>query len=156
MKAPLAGAFAVLLLLPASARADEAPKEYSPYERSTIDRGLAQAHAEIDAAPEGKIVEAVEVITLDVIEDRDPAPRFLNWFHVTSRKNVIAREVLVQPGERYDPFRVDESARNLRDLPQISLVLCVAVKGSAPDRVRLLVITKDVWSIRLNTNFQFA
>jgi hypothetical protein len=32
---------------------------------------------------------------------------------------------------------------------QLSLVLVIATKGSTPDKVRILVITKDVWSIRL-------
>jgi hypothetical protein len=43
--------------------------------------------------------------------------------------------------------------RNLRRLPgvpQLSAVLVVAAKGSSPDRVVLVVITKDVWSLRLS------
>jgi hypothetical protein len=33
---------------------------------------------------------------------------------------------------------------------QVSLVLIVPTKGSTPDKVRLLVITKDIWSLRLS------
>jgi hypothetical protein len=35
-------------------------------------------------------------------------------------------------------------------VPQLSAVIAVAARGSAPDRVVLVVITKDVWSLRLN------
>ena len=31
--------------------------------------------------------------------------------------------------------------------------LCVPIQGSAPGRVKLLVITKDVWSLRLNSDY---
>jgi len=106
------------------------------------------------------IVEGVDVITLDVFEDRDPLPAIVtpiaNWFHRTSRRYVIEREVLLAPGERWQQALVDETARNLRGLDQLSLVLCVPLRGSAPGRVRLLVVTKDVWSLRLNSNYRFA
>src|SRR5688572_26769059 len=74
-------------------------KSYSPYERTTIRGALKTLKAEIDPAPEGKTIEKIDVIPLDVIEKRDPAPGFLNWFHVTSKSYVIEREILLQTGE---------------------------------------------------------
>lgn len=148
-----------IMLAPVSAWAHK-PVPHSPYEQQTIERALAKVKGAVEAQPEGKILEGVEIVTLDVFEDRDPLPRFLtpiaNWFHATSRRYVIAREVLLSPGERWDQALVDQTARNLRGFDQLSLVLCVPLRGSAPDRVRLLVITKDVWSLRLNSNFRFA
>lgn len=129
---------------------------YSSYERDTIARALARLGATLEPAPEGKIVEAIDVVPFEVIEDRDPAPRFLNWFHALSRPHVIRREVLLAVGRPYEQALADESARNLRDLRQLSLVLVFAVRGSAPDRVRVVVATKDVWSLRLNTDYRFA
>jgi hypothetical protein len=131
-------------------------KSYSPYERTTIRGALKKLEAEIDPAPEGKVVEKVDVITLDVIEKRDPAPGFLNWFHATSKRDVIEREILIHTGDRYQQRLADETARNLRSVRQISLVLCIPLKGSSEDRVRIVVITKDIWSLRLNTNFHYA
>src|SRR5262249_10146463 len=102
----------------------------------------------------------IDVVSIDVFEDRDPLPAFLtpigNWFHSTTRSRVIDREVLLRPGERYDQALVDETLRNLRGFDQLSLVLAIPLKGGAPDRVRLLVITKDVWSLRLNSDYIFA
>jgi len=46
--------------------------------------------------------------------------------------------------------------RNLRGLPQLSLVVGVATRGSDRDHVRLLIITKDVWSLRLNWDLQLS
>lgn len=106
--------------------------------------------------PEGKLVDGIDVVTLDVIEPRDPAPRALNMLHATSRRAVIEREILLSEGDLYAAFRCDESARNLRLLHQLSLVICTATEGSAPDRVRVLVITKDVWSLRLGWDISFT
>ncbi len=141
------------------ARADEpadvAGKEYSGYERETLSEVLARRGTKLVVAPEGKTIEGIDIEVLNIIEQRDPAPNFLNWFHANSRDYVISREVLLRPGDDYDQQLVDESQRNLRGLRQLSLVLCVPVQGSRPDAVRLLVIVKDVWSLRLNSDFRF-
>src|SRR5439155_14337870 len=89
-------AFALLALLallarpaladtPAAGRtsqADASPTtiagRYSPYEQASIDQALAKLGRELDPAPEGKTVEGIDVVTLDVIEPRDPAPNALN------------------------------------------------------------------------------
>src|SRR5689334_17717172 len=124
--------------------------ELSDYEKESARIALEDTDSTPDTNPEGKWVEAIDVVPLDVIEKRDPAPGFLNWVHVTSRTTVIEREVLLRPGERFDRKRLEESERNLRGHRQLSVVFIVPTKGSEPDRVRLLVVTKDVWSLRLN------
>ena len=99
------------------------------------------------------MVERVDVVPLDVIEQRDPLPRLGNIVHATSRRFIILRELLVRQGMPYRQALVDETLRNLRRLPQLSAVLVVATKGSAPDRVGVVIVTKDVWSLRTNWNF---
>ena len=126
---------------------------YSQYEQETIRDVTKRIGGKIDPAPEGKIIEKIEIVPLDVIEDRDPAPGFLNAFHATTRPYVIDREVLQRPGQPYKQTLADETARNLTRLPQLSVVIVLPYQGSAPDRVRLVVITKDVWSLRLSTDF---
>jgi hypothetical protein len=122
---------------------------YSPYELASINEAVAALGTEVATDPEGKTVEGIDIVTLDVVEPRDPAPRALNMLHATSRRAVIEREVLLAEGEPYSAFLCDETARNLRLLQQLSLVICTATVGSSTDRVRVLVITKDVWSLRL-------
>jgi hypothetical protein len=123
---------------------------YSQYELETIAEVLAPKDESIDDHPDGKIIEHIEIVPLDVIEPRDPLPQIVNVVHVTSKPWIIRREMLQREGEHYSEVLADETIRNLRRLLQLSLVLVVATRGSAPDRVNVVVITKDVWSLRLN------
>lgn len=150
-------------LMAGTARA-QPTQRWSSYERETIERVARSLHGTVDPAPEGKTIEAIDTVPLEVIEDRDlELPESLlsavglafipdlNALHATTRAYVIRREVLVGVGQPYQTDLVDETARNLRALPQLSLVVVVAFRGSRPDRVRLVVVTKDVWSLRLGS-----
>lgn len=161
--AAIAAALGAASLLAAPLRAQEKPGEepppehrYSDYELVTIQRALGKLHARVDFDPEGKTIESIEILPLEVIEDRDPAPGFLNFFHVTSKPYVLRREMLMRVGDPYHQVLADETARNLRTLEQLSLVLVFPVQGSRHDRVKMVVVTKDVWSLRLNSDYRFA
>jgi len=153
-------AFVWLAIAPATSAAAEPPitvaTEPSPYERSTLTAAVARVGGVEEPHPEGKVIESIEIVTLDPIEQRDPVPTFLNSAHVTTRRYVIAREILVHTGDAYRQALVDETARNLRRLPQLSIVLCAPLRGSAPDRVKLLVVTKDVWSLFVDFDFSIT
>jgi hypothetical protein len=128
---------------------------YSPYEQQTIAEVLRDRNLVLDPAPEGKAIERIDIVTLPPFEERDVLPRWLNVFHVTTREFVVRREVLLREGTPYQQALVDDTIRNLRRLPgvpQLSAVVVVAAAGSTPDRVVLVAITKDVWSLRLNWN----
>jgi hypothetical protein len=145
----------------AGERADSAEgaldAERQQFERDMILRALAQEGLELDEAPEGKRIERVVIVRLPIIEAADPWPDFVNLFHVTSREHIVRQELLFAEGELYDALAVQESARNLRALPLVfSTVRIVTARGSTPDRVVVLVVTKDLWSIRLNTNGNFG
>ncbi len=149
-----------LAATPAAAQKKHVPKSkthsYSKYERQTIADALARSGREVDPAAEGKTIEAIDVVRLQSIEPRDPAPEALNVFHTLSRDYVIAREVLLRVGEPYQKIFADETARNLRLRAQLSLVVVLAVRGSSPDKVRVFVLTKDVWSLRLSWDIQYT
>ncbi|MEO7037548.1 MAG: BamA/TamA family outer membrane protein [Polyangiaceae bacterium] len=123
---------------------------YSTLEQSVLRQKLGERGLEIDPAPEGKRIEAVDIVRMDVFDERDPMPDFVNLFHATTRERVIRSELLFAPGEPYRQVLAAETARNLRELVQLSIVLVVPARGTVPDRVRVVVITKDVWSLRLN------
>lgn len=151
-------------LAPASALAQRPTSqntEYSAYEKETIARALSATGLVLDTEAEGKIVERIDTLRLEVLEDRDPVPEtvvgipargILNGLHVISREFVIRRESLLKVGDPYLQILADETARNMRArMPiQVSVVILVPVKGSAPDKVALLMITKDIWSLRLS------
>ena len=113
--------------------------------------GLELQGRERDPNPEGKIVDQILVSSEDIIAPSDPYPKILNAVHVKTREGVIKREVLLQPGDRYDPEVVAESERNLRALFILAAVRVVPVKSEKTGHVDILVVTKDLWSIRLNT-----
>jgi hypothetical protein len=162
----IAGLFGVVVALaPLAASAQQKPTshsyEYSPYEKETIARALKATGLQIDPAPEGKIVERIDTLRLEVLEDRDPIPddvlgiparKIGNDLHYVSRDFVIRREVLIKEGDPYQQILADETARNMRvNMPlQVSLVIIVPVRTDTPGKVRLLVITKDIWSLRLS------
>lgn len=144
---PLLGApLAAFLLLTASV--GRAERELSAYEESVLAEVEARAGAVRDPAPDGKWVESIEVHRLEVFDRRDPVPDLLNWLHATTRERLVAREVLLDVGTPYRAALAAETERNLREIYQLSLVLVVPLRGSAPDRVRIAVVTKDVWSLR--------
>jgi hypothetical protein len=131
--------------------------EYSSYEKESIRIALERTHREIEKEPEGKHIEGWDVVTLDVFEERDPIPTLFNVFHWTSKPHTVSRELLLGVGDTYTKVLIDETARNLRKLSaQLSLVLVVPVKGTQPGTVRVLLITKDVWSLRLNSNIRYT
>ena len=152
------------LLFGAPVFAENKPQLRSQYEEKLIadalDRRKLSQH-EIDPQPEGKLIEEILIDAGKVILPGDfPLSQYIPWtwlnaVHVRTRDEVIARELLFHVGE---PFRRDvfeESGRNLRTLFILSVARLVALRGSTPDKVRVLVVTKDQWSLRLNTEFRF-
>lgn len=128
------------------------PHELTPFERERVQEAIAKLGlpAEPEPRPAGKLIESIHVEVLEVFDDTDPIPNFVNIFHATTRERIVRRELLFEAGQPFDPARADESARNLRKLRQHSLVVILPFAGSATDRVRVLVLVKDVWSLRLN------
>jgi hypothetical protein len=122
------------------------------YEADLIARALDSLDLSPDPEPEGKIIERILVVRFPIIEPSDPWPDFLNLFHVTTREHIVRQELLFAEGERYDARKVQESARNLRAFPlTFSTVRIITARGSEPGSVAVVVITKDLWSIRLNS-----
>jgi hypothetical protein len=127
---------------------------YSPYETQAIADAETVLRTRIDPSPDGKTIERIDFIRIDPVDPHDPVPPQLDRLHTTTRESVLLHELLVRQGNEWNAVLVDESARRLRLLPQLSLVLCVAMRGSAPGTVRLVVITKDVWSLYVDFDIE--
>jgi len=125
----------------------------SELEERSVVRALGP-HPDRDEAPAGKRIESVDVVRLPVFDDDDPVPDFVNIFHAQTRERFIRRELLFKPGDAYDAARIEESVRNLQLLPQFGVVVVVALKSNQPGYVRLVVIVRDVWSLRLAYELQ--
>jgi len=149
----LLAALGAVLFTPAQAQ----DKQKEAYERDLIADSLATAGLQPDPHPQGKTIERVLIIRHPIVNKRDPWPDFVNIFHVTTREHIVRQELLFEAGQAYDEELVRESARNLRSLPLLfSTVRIVTAQGSQPDRIVVVVITKDLWSIRLNMNGNFG
>jgi hypothetical protein len=125
-------------------------------ERQATEDALAGRGLRIDAAPGGKRIGQIHVFNHEVFSRRDGYTQLLNVFHFTTREHIIRREVLLQPGDLYDGPLLDESVRNLRDADFSSLVVILPVVAAEPGKVDLLVVTRDVWSLRFNTEFDYG
>lgn len=78
------------------------------------------------------------------------AVKWSNKVHYVTRDMIVRREMLFGAGARYSTQAVQETARNLRALPQIAHVVYVPLVGKKPGTVRLVYATKDLWSLRLS------
>ncbi len=152
----LLGLCALLAAEPAEA---QKPELFAQYEEQLIEKALKKRGLSIDPAPQGKLIEAIYIAAHDIILPGDlPLHSKLPWtmlnrIHYRTRDYIVAQEVLLSVGDRYAKDLVDESERNLRNLFILAVARIVAVRGSTPDRVAILVVTKDRWTLRLNTNF---
>ena len=138
-------------------------------ERESVDEALAALGLAIEPNPRGKTVGQIYVVNQEVFSRRDWLFQLFNVFHRTTRSEILRRELLVKPGQPYDELLVEETIRNLQSPPPLvitnrttfnppelsSVVALVPVKSSRPGAVDLLAVTRDVWSLRLNTNFEF-
>ena len=125
------------------------------FEKLSLERYLTEFARTLDEKPEGKKVRQLLVKNLDVFGRDDGFLRMFNFFHVTSKKYTVAREVLLQPGDNWNQKLIQESKRRLRSPTFTSYVVIAPLKTEDPDTVDLLVITRDVWSLRLNSVFEF-
>ncbi|HEX5660346.1 MAG TPA: BamA/TamA family outer membrane protein [Polyangiales bacterium] len=131
----------------AGARADT-------YEWQRVTRVLQQLGlTPADGPLEGKRIEWIRIASDDVFVADEVWPLWLNWFHWTTRERIVRRELLFQEGASFENARIEETMRNLRGMNLFALVRIVAVKVDDPNAVGIVVHTRDLWSLRLETGF---
>ena len=139
-------------------------------EQESFDDALAGLGLTVDSAPAGKTIGKIHVVNQEVFSRRDWWFQWFNHFHRTTRDYMLERELLVKPGQPYDQALVEESTRNLQapqplvisgrtlyqpELSSVVVILPVVSQSGQPGQVDLLVVTRDIWSLRFNTNFEF-
>jgi hypothetical protein len=164
--------FGIILVLAAAlgppARADGEARPLGRLEQESVDQERATLGLAIDPHPEGKTIGRIYVVNEEVFSRRDWWFQFFNIFHRTTRENALRRELLVKPGTPYDQALVDETVRNLQvppaltiggrsvDAPELSSVVAIVpIVSPVAGQIDLLVVTRDVWSLRFNTDFDF-
>lgn len=126
------------------------------YEESALRRALAARQLRLEPHPYGKVVRRIHVVNQPVFGPDEGFLRWFNVFHRTSREHVVEREVLLRPGATWDDELVDETRRRLRDplFTTLAVIAPVVAEGGGPDEVDLLVVTRDIWSLRMNSRYE--
>jgi hypothetical protein len=159
----------LLAAFPAAAdTVGDTPRRLGRLEQESVDDAMASLGVHVDPAPQGKTIGKIHVVNQDVFSKRDWYFQLFNIFHWTTRSYVLERELLLRPGQLYDQALVEESTRNLQSpagivvrgrsvgQPELSsVVVLLPVASAVPGQVDLLLVTRDVWSLRFNTNFEY-
>lgn len=135
-------ALALLLALPC--RADHLTED--PDHVGT-DRHTISAEAIPEDAVIGRLIfERQNVFNLDDPKQNNALYRFLNRWHIVSRESLIRRQLVIAEGDEFDPLRLSESERILRNARYLwdANVRPVAVDGNTVD---VEVATRDVWTL---------
>jgi hypothetical protein len=127
---------------------------FSSLERQSIKRALSARGLAIDPDPWGKPIGAIIVYNEDVFAE-DNWLQFFNIFHFTTREDAIRDELTIGAGDEWDDDKIAESARKLHDPLYSSVVAFLPVTSKQPGKVDLLVVTRDIWSLRLNTQYTY-
>ena len=139
-----------------SALADKTLVCVPDYRASTSLHTGAESQQHADQAehkaqvPANSTLGKVYITRLPIFDESDPAEnnfifRWANRFHILTRPDTIAEELLFQSGEQYDQRTIEESARLLRNAEYLydARIIPVSYCDGVTD---VEVITRDVWS----------
>jgi outer membrane protein assembly factor BamA len=127
----------------------------SSLERASVVRALAQRGYVVDPAPWNKVIGKIQVYNEEVFAEGGRFLQFFNNFHVTTKESTIRAEAVIAPGEVWSQDRIEETARRLRDPLWTSVVAVLPVQAATPGSIDVLIVTRDIWSLRLNTSYTY-
>ena len=96
-------------------------------------------------------IRSIHIDANDVYEEEDDPDFFestLNFFHFTTRVDVIQEELLFNEGECLDRDLTEETARNLRSLPIFSDAKITVLTIDETNEADILIATKDRFTLR--------
>lgn len=130
--------------------------ELGDLERQAVRKVLRERQLTVVVDPEGRRIDEVIIAPRKVFSREDPKVlQWFNRFHWTSRPEVIRRDVLLEPGETWQEAKARETERNLRNPVYLSLAVVLPVESDEPGEIDLLVVTRDIWSLRTNSEFEY-
>ena len=127
---------------------------FSSLERASILRALAARALLVEPSPWGKVIGKIHIYNEDVFAE-DNWLQFFNFIHYTTREHAVRQELTIDEGELWNDDLIAESSRRLRDPLYSSVVAILPVKTAEAGKVDVLVVTRDVWSLRFNSQYSF-
>jgi hypothetical protein len=128
-----------------------------PIEKLNRDSEMAAPYQEQEIWYDGKVIENIYIKKLDVfgtsildttwINDSGLI-RFGNKLHIKTNNFVIRNNLVFKKGEQISPLLLRESERILRSREHIrdARIYVIPIEGN-PDKVNILVVEKDIWSL---------
>lgn len=151
---------ALLALIQSTAvHAREVPDD-SPYagrgeiELLEIERALEEFGLEPHHDPYGLEVCEIYQRSFPIFFDEDVPPTWLNAFHRVTRERVVRRASTLEPGDSFTRRGFEDAERAIRDPFVFSVVAAVPVVSEEPGCVDVLLVTRDVWSLKLTFYFE--
>jgi hypothetical protein len=125
---------------------------------SPLEGQIHQVPDDATLEAEGAVIGEIYIQALDVFDTSRPEEdrllfRAANNLRVTSRARVIERRLLFASGEPYARWRLEETERALRALDYLYDAWVGPVRYHE-NRVDILVVTRDVWTLGVGAGFQ--
>lgn len=146
-----------ILAIAAPVRADAPPAyERGELERSAIDEALAEFGLTEASDPWDRPVCEVHVRAFPIFLPEDFLPTWLNVFHRVTRERVIRRSMTIAPGDTFSQSAFEDAERALRNGSVFLIAAVVPVQNPDPDAacIDALIVTRDVWSLRINGSIE--
>lgn len=110
---------------------------------------LSNAYAQVETAPalQGKTIRNITIEVREIFDDPNLQGMYqtVNNLKISTRQEVVKRELLFKEGDKYDHFLINESERNLRSLKYLRQVKIVPTAEG--DFVDMHVSVQDTWTI---------
>lgn len=119
--------------------------------------GRERYQQELVRANKGKTIDAIRFRNVNVFdeskeEENNSLYRFLNRLHVHTLKDVVASQLLFEPGDQLNPDIVAESERLLRGRNYLANAY-ITVSQVCANSVELTVYTQDAWTTEPQLSF---
>lgn len=124
------------------------------YEKEALREATDGRPLDFEPDPEGKLIADIRIRNLNVFR-AGTRMAWANFFHITSTEQSVRQELTVKPGDRWKWTDVQQSIRLLRSPFYSVLAVIVPLRSERPGYIHVLVVTRDRWSIRPNSEFEF-
>ncbi len=118
---------------------------------------LSRLTAQTDSTRPVQQIDTIIIQNGNIFDHEDAAPDWVanlaNRLHMRTRQSVIRSRLLLNPGDPFDPARLEESERALRTLGVFRLVRVDTLRAQPGDKLAIRAVTADGWSTQPQANY---